>query len=97
MALRKQLSFSGETEIKTQYGIVLEANTTVELDAYIKVEEIKTSKTSAFVTVSMTDGDKKLVMTTPFTPSVEAGAKNIIAQAYDALKQMSLFVDAHDC
>lgn len=97
MALRKKLSFSGVTEIKTEYGVISESNAEVHLDAYIKVEEVKTSKNSAIVTVSLTDANKRLVMTTPFTPSVEIGAKNIIAQAYDALKQMPLFVGAEDC
>lgn len=97
MALRKQLTFSGVTEVKTEHGVISDTNTEINLDAYVKVEEVKTSKNSAIVTVSLTDASKRLVMTTPFTPSVEIGAKNIIAQAYDALKQMPLLAGASDC
>lgn len=97
MALRKQLNFTGVTEVKTEHGILTQGSTTVGLNAYIKVEEVKASKADAIAVVSMTDGAKRLVMTTPFTASVADGAKNTIAQAYDALKQMPLFVGAEDC
>jgi hypothetical protein len=97
MALRKQLNFNGVTEVKTEHGVLTQGSTTVGLNAYIKIEEVKASKADAVAVVSMSDGDKRLVMTTPFTPSVENGAKNIIAQAYDALKQMPMFVGAEDC
>lgn len=97
MALRKQLTFSGVTEVKTEHGVISEADTQTHLNAYIKVDEVRTSKNSAIVTISLTDANKRLVMTTTFAPSVEIGAKNIIAQAYDSLKQMPLFSGAEDC
>ena len=97
MALRKQLNFNGMTEVKTEHGILKQGDTTVSLNAYIKVDEVKASKSDAIAVVSMTDGTKQLVMTTPFTASVDNGAKNIIAQAYDALKQMPMFFGAEDC
>jgi hypothetical protein len=97
MALRKQLNFTGVTEVKTEHGVLTQGSTTVGLNAYIKVEEVKASKSDAIAVVSMTDGDKRLVMTTQFAASFDAGAKNTIAQAYDALKQMPLFVGAEDC
>jgi hypothetical protein len=97
MALRKQLNFTGVAEVLTAHGVLNQGDTTVSLNAYIKVEEVKASKAEAIAVVSITDGDKRLMMTTPFTASVEDGAKNIIAQAYNALKQMPLFVGAKDC
>lgn len=97
MALRKQLNFNGVTEVKTEYGVLAQGDTNVSLNAYIKVEEVKASKIEAIATVSMTDGAKQLVMTTSFTASVADGSKNIIAQAYDALKQMPLFAGAFNC
>lgn len=97
MALRKQFNFNGVAEVKTDHGVIKQDNTIVVINAYIKVDEVKTSKLEAIAVVSMTDGEKRLVMTTPFVPSTQDGAKNIIAQAYDSLKQMPMFADAVDC
>ena len=96
MALLKQLNFDGVTEVKTDHGVLRQGDTTVSLNAYIKVEEVKASKSEAIATISMTDGNKRLVMTTPFAASVDT-PKNTIAQAYEALKQMPMFAGATDC
>lgn len=96
MALRKQLSFNGATETKTEYGVLKQGATSVSLNAYIKVEEVKASKSEAIAVISMTDGSARLIMTTPFTASIDV-PKNTIAQAYDAIKQMPLFAGATDC
>jgi hypothetical protein len=97
MALRKQLTFSGVTEVKTDYGVLTQGATSLTLNAYIKVEEARMSKGDALAVVSFTDGTARLTMTTPFTASVDDGAKNVIAQAYEALKQMPMFAGAEDC
>lgn len=97
MALRKKFTFTGNAKIKTDYGVVEESNLIVALNAYIKVEEVKASKASALAIISMIDGDKKLTTTADFVPSVEDGAKNIIAQAYEAIKKLPMFENATDC
>jgi hypothetical protein len=97
MALRKQISFSGVSTIKTDLGVLTQKNTSVTLNAYIKIEEVKSSKSDAVAIISMTDGDAKIVISTPFIPSVKDNSKNIIAQAYDAIKQMPMFANAEDC
>lgn len=96
MALCKQLSFVGTTEVKTEHGVLKQGETSVSLNAYIRVEEVRTSKSEAIAVVSMSDGSARLVMTTPVVVSIEV-PKNTIAQAYDALKQMPLFAGAEDC
>lgn len=88
MALRKQFiktlpGFDGELKCKGTYW---------------KVTQLTGNKsqidftTGAFVEESQVFGAQY-----SFTPSVQDGAKNFIAQAYDHLKSLPEFAGAEDC
>lgn len=95
MALRRSFSIKGVARIATEYGDIEQANTFVVLNAYIKVEEVKASKSEALAFVSMTDGTKRIAKTVLFEPTMDGG--NFIAQAYEHLKTLPEFEGATDC
>lgn len=98
MALKQMIKFSGAAYIQAESGAVLVGNQTADVECYIKVEKVDSSKESAVAAVKYTS-DKNAVLSKSFkfTPSVADGAKNFIAQAYEHIKTLPEFAGAQDC
>lgn len=70
------------------------------LDCYIKVNEVRSSKTNAVANYSIMSNDKSKVYESNdivFNSDVALDAPNIWTQAYQALKNTDMFKDAVDC
>ena len=68
------------------------------VDSYIRVSRLDGSKAGLSFFVDYLNGDafvKREVF--QFKPSVEDGATNFIAQAYEHMKTLPEFADAVDC
>jgi hypothetical protein len=69
-------------------------------NCYCKVAKLIGDKSQMHIKVDVMNAEKNRVYredTFAFTPSVEDGAKNFIAQAYDHLKSLPEFASAIDC
>jgi hypothetical protein len=95
MALRKQISLNGKSFVQTEFGAIETAEATVEMNAYIKVENISGTKEEASANVSFSDGSKQFLKTYKFP--VDLGGANFIAQAYQHFKTLPEFAGATDC
>ena len=69
-------------------------------DAYFRVSQVSGDKSLMHVSIEVLNSEKdRLLMqrSASFTPSVDSGAANFIAQAYEHLKSLPEFADAVDC
>jgi hypothetical protein len=98
MALKQTIKFSGPAYIQDSSGAVLIGNQTADVDFYIKVEQVDSSKEAAIAVVRYTSAHNAVLSKTfKFTPSVADGSKNFIAQAYEHLNSLPEFAGAQDC
>ena len=95
MALSKKITFAGRSFIETPVGRLDTGSTTVEMNAYIKVERVSASKVSASADVSFTDNAKTTSSSYTFQPKLDG--ENFIKQAYEHLKTLPEFAGAMDC
>lgn len=95
MALKKTISVIGRNILSTEFGAIDTGEITVEIHAYIKVENCGGSKDQASCLVSFSSEEKKFSRTYVFQPSMSG--ENFIAQAYEHLKTLPEFEGAVDC
>jgi hypothetical protein len=95
MALRKTIQITGQTTVHDGQITVPGAEQTVNFDAYIKVESIRSTKSDASVLVSFNIGESSFERVYGFTPSMDGG--NFIKQAYEYIKALPEFEGAEDC
>lgn len=89
MALKKTFTF------EDNFGVSVELK-----DCYVRAARINGSKELLHVGVEILNAAKDRCLretTVTFRPSVDEGAKNFVAQAYDFLKTTEEFSDAVDC
>jgi len=70
------------------------------VNCYCKVTRVMGDKSQLHAKVDVMNAEKNRVYreeTFAFTPSVEDGAKNFIAQAYDHMKSLPQFAGATNC
>lgn len=97
MALKKTVSFTGTASLKTEDGIFSIGEQSVSINAYIKVLSLNGGKEQLRILVGFSEGQKQFAKHYSFAPSVESGASNFIAQAYEYLKTLPEFAGAFDC
>lgn len=95
MALKQTINLTGRNIIATSAGTIDMGETSLEMDAYIKVEAVEATKQSAKATVTYKDGDKFITKYFSFVPNLEE--TNFIKQAYEYLKTLPEFSGAVDC
>ena len=69
-------------------------------DCYVRINEVRSSKTNAVAKYSIMSADQSKVYETKdidFEVSVALDALNIWTQAYQALKALPMFENAMDC
>lgn len=94
MALKKILTVTGQSLLKTQAGILSSGEKTIQIDAYIKVVAVGGDKNEASAEVSLSDGQITLVEHYSFP--VDLDGPNFIKQAYEHLKTLNRFSGAED-
>ena len=85
--------------LKLNYRKSIEGFPSVSAPAYCKVERVSASKANAVASVLYLSENKSVVLGSQeisFVPSVDDGAKNFIAQAYDYLKTLPEFSGAEN-
>jgi len=99
MALKKSMTLSGKSTIKTEFGIYRAGDSSVSLDdCYIKVEEVSGTKQQVNFSVSFDAANETgLYRKYSFVPALADESKNFIAQAYEYLKTLPEFDGAVDC
>ncbi len=95
MALRKIISLNGKCFVQTEFGLIETSESSIQMNAYVKVETVSGTKSEASANVSFADGIKKFIKTYNF--QVDLDGKNYIAQAYEHLKSLPEFENATDC
>jgi hypothetical protein len=86
--------------LKVRYTKPLVGFPAVSAMSYSRVENVNAVKNQAVCSVVYFTEDKAELLGNAdfhFVPSVDAGAKNHIAQAYDHLKTLPEFAGAEDC
>ena len=79
----------------TDHGIIQDGLKLVNLNSYIRVENVVWTKSSANANVSFTDNEKSIAKSYTFTPNMDG--QNFIKQAYEHLKTLPKFAGAVDC
>jgi len=97
MALKKLISVEGSSTVQTPYGSFDGGRSKVNIDAYIKVVEVTSTKEEAVAKVVFSDSKIKFEKQYIVSVSVSDGSKNFIAQAYEHLKTLPEFSGATDC
>ena len=95
MALRKKITVTGDTMIYTPFGVVNIGESSVTVNAYIKVKSVQGSKETATAAVEFSDGQTALQKQFVFAPNLDG--PNFIKQAYEHIKTLSEFDGAVDC
>lgn len=94
MALRKTITISGESTIQTANGPISAGQSSVNIDAYIKVVSVGGTKDSASAEVSISGNGAKI--TEHYEFPVNLDGPNFIKQAYEHLKTLDRFSGAED-
>lgn len=97
MALRKQVTITGESFINTNTGPISLGEQMTSFPAYCKIIRITGNKNQAAVLVEFSS-DKYCFNNTFDVPmSTNEGSANFIKQAYEQLKLLPEFAGAMDC
>lgn len=97
MALSKKITVQGTQYIETPTGKLPVGETSVEMDAYIRVNNVIAKKPVSFIDVEVKTGDVGRMEQYQFEADLSAGAENHIRQAYKHLKTLPEFENAVDC
>jgi hypothetical protein len=99
MALSKPLIINGAYQFAYEGGVATtQENAVLEIpSAYIVVYSVEGTKMQMRATVHLRGEEAALTKFYTFEPSVDDGAPNFIAQAYEHLKTLPEFSDAVDC
>jgi hypothetical protein len=96
MALSKKITIQGTQYIETPTGKLPVGETSIEVDAYIRVNNVIAKKPLSFIDVETKTGDVGRMETYSFEADLSDGAKNHIKQAYEHLKTLPEFAGAAD-
>jgi hypothetical protein len=97
MALRTVIKTEGKSIIETNFGSIENGVQSISFSAYVKVESIIGDKKQISVNVSFVGDNIRFTKHYCAPVSLENGAPNFIAQAYEHLKTLPEFADATDC
>lgn len=97
MALKKTISIHAASQLKTDFGIIDNGNTSFSSDFYIKISSITATKDSMIATVQYSSDKCSFQKVFNLPASVEDGSCNFIRQAYSSLKLLPEFSDSQDC
>jgi hypothetical protein len=97
MALSKIITLEGKSVIYTSFSSVENGTQKVSFLAYIKIAQINGNKNQIVADVHFTGDNAKFNKLYTIPVSVELGAGNFIAQAYEYLKTLPEFEGATDC
>ena len=97
MALQKIIQISGESVLRTDFGLVSNGEKTIDVPMYIKVQSIQGDKNNvtAFVLYSSNKCTFEKTFSVPVV--VDETSQNFIKQAYEHLKTLPEFANAEDC
>ena len=95
MALQKVISVTGKKIILSDFGKTEAGDEIIYQDCYIKVMSVTVSKRETVAYVSFSGDGKQFGKEYKFETVL--GDANAIAQAYNHLKTLPLFVGAVDC
>ncbi len=95
MALQQLIQISGKTVLQAEKVTLPAPDHTADFNAYIKVEQVLSTKTDAIALVTFKDGD--YVFERSYTFTVNLDGDNVIKQAYLYLKTLPEFAEATDC
>lgn len=97
MALQKIVQISGESVLRTDFGIVSNGEKTIDVPMYIKVKNIQGDKNTVVASV-LYSSDKCIFEKTFSVPVVvNQTSQNFIKQIYEHLKTLPEFANAMDC
>lgn len=88
------MTFSGRTQIATQYGKLDSGESSISKNCYAKVESVTGTKNQMVARVSFATDADTLFFKYQFSPSVAEGSQNFIKQAYEHLKTLPEFAGA---
>lgn len=97
MALSKKITVQGTQYIETATGKLPVGKTSVEMDAYIRVNNVIAKKPVSFIDVEIKTGDVGRMEQYQFEADLSDSAENHIKQAYKYLKTLPEFAGAVDC
>jgi hypothetical protein len=97
MALSKKIIVQGTQYIETATGKLPVGETSVEMDAYIRVNDVIAKKPVSFIDVEIKTGDVGRMEQHQFEADLSDNAENHIKQAYKYLKTLPEFAGAVDC
>lgn len=97
MAFRKIIETEGNAVIKTPFGAIETSVQKVSFTAYVKVTSVKGNKNQIIADVHFAGDTEQFNKQYQIPVSVELGAPNFIAQAYEHLKTLPEFSGATDC
>lgn len=95
MAIKNQFTVQGISQISCDFGIIQSGIASLQFNAYVKVENVQCTKSTATALVSFSGQSGNMKKCYDFTPDLSG--KNFIAQAYDYLKTLPEFAGAIDC
>jgi hypothetical protein len=97
MALRKTIEYRGKSFVETSIGSIENGIQNVSFSAYIKVVGLNGDKSKVLANVHFASDVAQFHKQYEVPVSVESGASNFIAQAYEYLKTLPEFDGAIDC
>jgi hypothetical protein len=97
MALRKIIETQGKVVIDTPSGNIDAGSQKLSFSAYIKVLNVSGDKSEIIANVVFKNDAYQFTKQYQIPVSVETGALNFIAQAYNYLKTLPEFSNAEDC
>jgi len=97
MALNTIIKTEGKSVVETNLGSIENGVQSISFLAYVKVESITGDKNQISVNVSFVGDNIKFYKQYCVRVSLETGALNFIAQAYEHLKTLPEFDGATNC